>query len=133
MNEVPNLRMFGARLLQCFAAIVLGFPSGYAIAMHLPQGHGREASAFAPVFLIVVMGIGLTMCWFALFDAIRRRTMTATVTVPSNLPVARVVRRGRDHGGKIWRHSRRMSITCQPRAGASSSARTSLPTCESRS
>ena len=91
MTEVPDLRMFGVRLVQCACALVLGFLCALAIALNLPTGSGREASAFAPLSLIVAMGGGLSIAWFALFDSMRRHTMTATVIVPSNLPVARVL------------------------------------------
>jgi hypothetical protein len=92
MDEVPDLRMFGARLVQGVLALVLGFPSGFAVAMVLPHGEGREASHFAPAFLIAAMGIALAVAWYALFDLLRRRGSRAPVPRASPLPVARVLR-----------------------------------------
>ena len=93
VDDVPNLRMLGVRILQCIGALVLGFASAVAIAMVLPHGEGREASLFAPLFLIFAMGAGLALGWFALFEALRRMGL-ASQTYPRAmpLPVARALR-----------------------------------------
>ena len=72
MDNVPDLRAFGTRLVHCVVALVLGLVSAWEIAMVLPEGHGREGSIFAPLFLILGIGLGLAVGYYALFDALRR-------------------------------------------------------------
>jgi hypothetical protein len=59
-------------MVQCVVALVLGHVSAWKIALMLPQGHGREASAFAPLFLVLGIGFGLAVGYYALFEALRR-------------------------------------------------------------
>ena len=91
MNDVPDLRAFGMRIVHCVVATVLGLISAFAIAVVLPQGHSHDGSAFAPLFLILGMGGGLAVGWYALFDLIRRWECRPRV-YRCALPVARAVR-----------------------------------------
>jgi len=72
MDDVPDLRVFGTRLVQCAAAFVLGQAAAWPVARLLPHGHGREGSTFAPLFLVIAIGCGLGIAFYALFEAIRR-------------------------------------------------------------
>lgn len=91
VNEVPDLRVLGMRIAQCVSALGLGLVSAFEIAMLLPQGNGREASAFAPLFLMLGMGGGFAVGWYALFEAVRR---SRSHPCALRLPVARVRPRG---------------------------------------
>jgi hypothetical protein len=44
VDDVPDLRAFGKRIVHCVLALGLGFATAWALAMLLPQGDGREAS-----------------------------------------------------------------------------------------
>jgi drug/metabolite transporter (DMT)-like permease len=87
MDQVPDLRAFGMRMVHCVVALALGLVSAWKVAMWMPVGHGREGSVFAPLFLILAMGCGLAVAWYALFDALRRFSARS-----SPLPIARVRR-----------------------------------------
>jgi hypothetical protein len=72
MDVVPDVRDLGARLVRVVAAITLGIVSGVAIAVRLPERPGaREASAFAPAFLIVALVAGCAIGWSAIFAIVR--------------------------------------------------------------
>ena len=73
VDNVPNVRDLGTRLVHCALALAFGLVSAVAIAVMLPQGGGREGSAFAPIFLVLGMGGALAVAWYALFDSLRRR------------------------------------------------------------
>ena len=93
MDDVPDLRMFGVRILLGVGALLLGTVSAVAVFIVLPQGEGRDCTAFATLSLIVGMGAGLTLGWFALFEMFRRlasRSPSYPRAMP--LPVARALR-----------------------------------------
>ncbi|HEY4056770.1 MAG TPA: hypothetical protein VGM39_09175 [Kofleriaceae bacterium] len=81
------------RMALCAMALALGVVSAVAILLALPKGHNRTASEFASLTVFVAMSMGAAIAWYALLDAIRRRSPGGLVRVPSNLPVARLVPR----------------------------------------
>ncbi len=97
MDDVPDLRAFGTRMVQCVVALVLGQVSAWKIAMVLPANHGRDSSLFAPLFLIIGMGCGLAVGYYALFEAVRHARFGPRW---NTLPVA-VARRRRRHRVEI--------------------------------
>ena len=91
VDQVPDLRMFWLRLAHCAISLVLGLVSAFVIARLLPHGHARAASHFAPLFLILGLGGGLALAYYALLDALRRWESPRRVS----LPLARVITRSR--------------------------------------
>lgn len=83
MDQVPDLRAFGARLVQCVVSLVFGMGCGWRVALVLPHGHVRAGSQLAPVFLIIAMGAGFAIAWYALFEGIRRARRPRSSAVPT--------------------------------------------------
>jgi len=78
------------RMVQSVVALVLGQATAWRIIRLFPEGHGREASAFAPLFLILGIGFGIAVAYYALFEALRRARLPRANALP------RAVARTRD-------------------------------------
>jgi ABC-type arginine/histidine transport system permease subunit len=68
MDEVPDLRRIGDRFTNAVVSLVLGMLGAVVVAVVLPDSNSREGSAFAPLFLVIAMGVPLSLGLFALFD-----------------------------------------------------------------
>ncbi len=87
MDDVPDLRAFGTRLVHCICAFLLGQATAWYLVYLVPGKFGaKTASVFAPVFLVIGVGCACGLAYYAVFEALRRR---ATRRQP--VPAARVL------------------------------------------
>jgi len=88
VDQVPDLRALGTRLVHGTLAFVLGQATAWEVAYLIPHRIGQlHASLFAPLFLIIAIGCGLGLVWYLVFDAIRRAGMDRVHRVPAAVAV----------------------------------------------